>query len=80
LRAVLRRFWPFIIAHKSKFFIAIGGMIMAAIGTSASAYVVKPILDEIFINKDEQMLKLLPPLVIVLYFLKGFGKFLAFIF
>lgn len=49
---------------------------MAAIGTSASAYVVKPILDEIFINKDEHMLKLLPPLVIFLYFLKGFGKFI----
>ncbi len=51
-------------------------MIMAAVGTSASAYVVKPILDDIFINKDEQMLKLLPPLVILLYFLKGFGKFI----
>ncbi len=51
-------------------------MIMAAVGTSASAYVVKPILDEIFINKDKQMLYYLPPLVILLYFLKGFGKFI----
>ena len=74
--AVLRRFWPFIIQHKFKFFIAILGMIMAAVGTSASAYVVKPILDEIFINKDKQMLYYLPPLVILLYFLKGFGKFI----
>ncbi|BCD62478.1 ATP-binding cassette, subfamily B, bacterial MsbA [Nitratiruptor sp. YY08-26] len=76
LIATLKRFWPYIIKHKTKFFIAIIGMIMAAIGTSASAYVVKPILDDIFINKDEQMLKLLPPLVIFLYFLKGFGKFI----
>ena len=51
-------------------------MILAAIGTSASAYLVKPILDEIFINKDAQMLKILPPLVILMYFLKGFGKFI----
>ncbi len=50
-------------------------MIAAAVGTSASAYLVKPVLDEIFINKDEHMLKILPPLIIFMYLLKGVGKF-----
>ncbi len=51
-------------------------MVAAALGTSSTAYLVKPVLDEIFINKDEAMLKLLPPLVIVVYLLKGLGKFI----
>ena len=50
-------------------------MIATAIGTSASAYVVKPVLDDIFINKDEKMLAVLPWVVIFLYFLKGTGRF-----
>jgi len=49
---------------------------MVAGGTSGTAYVIKPVLDEIFINKDEEMLQLLPLAVIFLYALKGFGKYI----
>ncbi len=76
MKEILRRYWPFILKHKGKFAIAIVGMIFSAIGTSASAYLVKPILDRIFIEKNSAMLAILPPLVIVLYFLKGFGKYI----
>ncbi len=73
---VLKKFLPYIKEYKAQFAIAIVGMVAAAVGTSASAYLVKPILDEIFIEKNAQMLKILPPLVILMYFLKGFGKFI----
>jgi len=73
---ILRRFWPYLKDYKLQFSIAIFGMVISAIGTSASAYLVKPVLDEIFIQKDASMLSILPPLVIFLYFLKGFGKFI----
>ena len=49
---------------------------MIAIGTSGSAYVIKPVLDEIFINKDETMLTILPFAVIFLYSLKGIGRYI----
>jgi subfamily B ATP-binding cassette protein MsbA len=49
---------------------------MVAIGTSGTAYVIKPILDDIFISKNEQMLKLLPFLVIFLFTIKGIGRYL----
>ena len=49
---------------------------MVALGTSGTAYVIKPVLDEIFINKDETMLQLLPFAVILLYTLKGVGKYI----
>ncbi|WP_041354035.1 ABC transporter ATP-binding protein [Nitratiruptor sp. SB155-2] len=73
---ILKRFLPFLLQYKLQFFIAILGMIAAAIGTSASAYIVKPVLDDIFINKNEQMLNILPWIVIFLYFLKGAGRFI----
>ncbi len=51
-------------------------MIMVAIGTSSTAYVIKPILDDIFIKKDEDMLKLLPFMVVILFTIKGAGRYL----
>jgi len=51
-------------------------MILTAVGTSASAYLVKPVLDEIFLKKDEEALAILPWLIIVVYAMKGGGAFL----
>jgi len=49
---------------------------MVAIGTSGTAYVIKPVLDEIFINKDVTMLQILPIMVVILYTMKGFGRYI----
>lgn len=49
---------------------------MVAIGTAGTAYLIKPVLDDIFINKNEEMLYLLPFGVIFLYSLKGFGRYI----
>nr|HID58106.1 lipid A export permease/ATP-binding protein MsbA [Desulfobacterales bacterium] len=46
-------------------------MIMVAFLTSATAYLVKPVLDEIFFKKDIRMLWLLPLAIIALYLVKG---------
>jgi len=75
LKIVLKRLLPYLKDYKFQLFIAILGMIATAIGSSASAYLVKPVLDEIFINKDKEMLKILPFLVILFYFLKSAGRF-----
>ncbi len=53
--------------------LAIAMICMAGVGamTGASALVVKNVLDDIFIEKDQFMLKLIPVLVIVIFFVKG---------
>lgn len=49
---------------------------MAVAGlTGALAYLVKPVLDDIFFKKDVRMLRLLPFAVIVAFFLKGAADF-----
>ncbi|MCK4728045.1 MAG: ABC transporter ATP-binding protein, partial [Desulfobacterales bacterium] len=50
-------------------------MILVASLTAATAYLVKPVLDEIFFNKNVRMLKLLPLAIIILYILRGAAYF-----
>ncbi len=46
-------------------------MLMVSGATSASAFLVKPVLDDIFFKKDLFMLKLLPFAIIALFLVKG---------
>ena len=75
MKIILKRLLPYLKDYKLQLAFAILGMIAAAIGSSASAYLVKPVMDEIFINKDKEMLKILPFLVVFMYLLKSVGRF-----
>ena len=76
LKTILARFAPFFKDYIPYFLIAILGMALASGGTAASAYLVKPLLDEIFIAKDKEMLQLLPYAIIVVYALKEAGRYM----
>jgi len=62
--------------YKLKFFYAVIGMILVAIGSSSIAYLIKPVLDKIFVEHNETMLYILPFLIILAYFTKGIGSFI----
>jgi len=76
LAEIFARFKSYYKDYYFQFAIAILGMILAAIGTSASAYLVKPVLDKIFVEKNETLLYLLPYAIIFVYFIKGLGTYL----
>ena len=61
--------------YKKEFLFAILGMIAVAIGTTGTAHMLKPILDDVFINKDKEMLSLIPFVIIGIFSLKSIGKF-----
>ena len=46
-------------------------MVLIAATTSATAFLIKPVLDEIFFKKDLVMLKIIPIAVVVIYLLRG---------
>ena len=56
--------WP-------RLLVAMFCMMLVAFLTAGTAYLVKPVLDEIFFKKDMRMLKLLPFAIIILYVVKG---------
>ena len=62
--------------YKKQFFFAFIGMILVAAASSATAYLIKPVLDKIFIEHNEKMLYILPFFIILAYLAKGVGSFL----
>jgi len=50
-------------------------MLVVAGTTSATAFIVKPVIDDIFINKNVFLLKLIPIIVIILYFFRGLAMY-----
>ncbi|EAI8570338.1 ABC transporter ATP-binding protein [Campylobacter coli] len=76
LKDVLIRFKPFYKKYKKEFAIAIFGMILTSIGTAGSFASLKPILDYIFVEKNEALLYTLPFLLVIICILKNLGFYL----
>ena len=58
--------------HRLRLAAAIIAMLAVSGITVLLAYLVKPVLDDVFFGRKEQMLYLLPPVIVLLYALKGF--------
>jgi len=58
-----------------KLFLSMICMIVVAATTSATAFIVKPVIDDIFISKNVFLLKMIPILVMVLYLFRGMAMY-----
>ncbi|MFC1513331.1 lipid A export permease/ATP-binding protein MsbA [Thermodesulfobacteriota bacterium] len=70
-RELAERLLQFLKPYKAKLILAMGSMVLVSAFGSAQAYIVKPLLDEIFFNKKEEMLNLLPFALTAVFLLKG---------
>jgi subfamily B ATP-binding cassette protein MsbA len=75
-REILKRLYRVVSPHQVKLLIAMVAMICVAGFTGAQAYLVKDLLDKIFMEKDIFFLKLLPLVVVLIFFLKGAAYYL----
>ena len=73
---LLKEYLPYYKNYKKEIFFAILGMVLVSLATAATAYLVKPVLDKIFIEKNARMLYILPLGIIIAYLLKGIGAVL----
>ena len=64
LLSLIRDAWP-------RLLMAMGCMLVMAGATSATAFLVKPVLDDIFFKQDLVMLKFIPIVVVCIYLLRG---------
>ncbi len=71
-----KQYLPYFKNYKLKFFLALIGMILVAFGTAGTAYIIQPLLDEIFINKNRDMLFFMPFIIVALYTSKGLGGYI----
>ena len=75
MKSLLKQYIPYLVGYKKQFFFAVLGMIAVAVGTAGTAQLIKPVLDDVFINKDVEMLKVMPFLLVAVFTLKGIGGY-----
>jgi len=60
--------------NKLRLFSAMSLMIIVAATTSATAFLIKPVLDDIFFKKNIKMLTIIPIVIIFIYLLRGISS------
>jgi len=71
-----KEYMPYFKNYKKQVLLALLGVILVSISTASLAYIIKPVLDKIFIEKNSTLLYILPLGIIVISFAKGVGRFL----
>ena len=74
-KEIVSRLYQVLAKYRGKLLIAMLGMVVVAGFNAAQAYIVKPLLDEVFVNKERQLLNLLPLVLLALFFFKGIFYF-----
>ena len=75
-KTILTRLYKVMQPYRKKLFISMLAMIVVAGFNAAQAYMVKPLLDEIFYEKNEEWLILLPVALLVIFLIKGIFYFI----
>ena len=76
MRDFFKQYSPYYKNYILYFFYSFIGIGLVSASTSGTAYAIQPLLDDIFINKNEEMLHIMPLIIIGLYAAKGFGGYI----
>ncbi len=70
-KEILKRLYDVIKPYQAKLFVAMVAMVCVSAGTGAQTWLVKDVLDKIFIEQNTVYLKLLPLVLLAIFFVKG---------
>jgi len=77
---MFKRYWPYIKEYKFQYMLVLIGIILTVTATAATAHIMKPLMDDMFISKKEEMLYIIPLSLIGIYVLKAFGRYIQSVF
>ena len=80
LKESYKRFWPYIREYKFQFLMVLIGIILTVSATAATAHIMKPLMDNMFIKKEARMLYIIPMLLVGIYVLKAAGRYIQSVF
>ncbi|MDD2653088.1 MAG: ABC transporter ATP-binding protein [Sulfurimonas sp.] len=80
MKKILKRYLPYMKEYKFEYFLVLVGMIFTVGATTATAHIMKPLMDEMFIQKKEEMLYLIPLGLVTIYFFKSVGRYMQSVF
>ena len=72
----IRRLSPYFKDYPGRLALAVVGGVVSAAANAGVYYLVKPILDGVFVGQDPRMLRILPPAIVALFFFVGAGRYL----
>ena len=75
LKPILKRYWPYIKEYKLQYFFVLVGMIFTVAATLATAHIMQPLMDDMFIDRKAEMLYLIPLSLIAIYVIKAIGRY-----
>ena len=80
MKQTFRHYWPLLREYKLQYVIILVGMLLIIVSTTATAQIMQPLMDDMFIAKDPKMLYLIPSMLIGIYLAKSVGRYLQSIF
>ncbi|RLA81011.1 MAG: ABC transporter ATP-binding protein [Epsilonproteobacteria bacterium] len=80
MKKIFKRYIPYIKEYKLQYFLVFIGIIFTVSATTATAYIMKPLMDEMFIERKEEMLYLIPIGLIGIYIFKAVGRYIQSVF
>ena len=80
MKKTFRRFWPYIKDYKRYYLVVAVGILLTVLATVATAQIMQPLMDRMFIEKDPEMLTIIPLMMIGIYVAKSVGRYLQSVF
>lgn len=80
MKKTLKRYWPYIKDYKLQYFLVLIGILLTVSATAGTAHIMKPLMDDMFIDRKEEMLYLIPLGLIGIYFFKSIGRYVQSVF
>ena len=75
MKKIYKRYLPFIKEYKLQYFLVLVGILFTVAATTATAQIMQPLMDDMFIKRDEKMLYLVPLMMLGIYILKALGRY-----
>ncbi len=73
---IYKRYWPYIRGYKFQYIMVLIGILLTVTATAGTAHIMQPLMDNMFIKKEEHMLYFIPALLIGIYIIKSIGRYL----
>ncbi len=76
MRKIFKRYLPYLKDYKLQYFLVFAGILLTVTATAATAHIMKPLMDDMFIAKKEEMLYLIPFGLVGIYIFKAIGRYI----
>ena len=75
MKQTLKRYMPYIKEYKLQYLLVVFGILLTVAATAATAHIMQPLMDDMFIAKKEEMFYWIPILLIGIYVVKAIGRY-----